>query len=173
MASLASPRVTAAPPAAYAVPVNPSSELEHEIFGGRQSYGMTLNTPNLNSAGGSWVIHFAELQDNFDPEHPAAQALEKAALVAPVATEEVDPGYPIELMRENVQGTVMLSAVIHADGSVGEVKVVSGIDDRLDQYACAALARWRFRPATKNGNPVALRAVVRIPFKPTPKKSAF
>jgi outer membrane biosynthesis protein TonB len=56
---------------------------------------------------------------------------------------------------------------------VGEVKVVSGIDDRLDQYACAALARWRFRPATKNGNPVALRAVVRIPFKPTPKKSAF
>ena len=30
----------------------------------------------------------------------------------------------------------------------------------------AALARWKFRPATKNGNPVALETVVVIPFKP-------
>jgi hypothetical protein len=28
-----------------------------------------------------------------------------------------------------------------------------------------ALARWHFRPGTKNGEPVALEAVVQIPFR--------
>jgi len=77
----------------------------------------------------------------------------------------VDPAYPLELMRRNVEGTVALYAVIHSDGSVSNVRVLRGVDDRLDGYAMAALSRWRFHPATKNGNPVALEAVVMIPFK--------
>ena len=133
------------------------TELERKVFGERRLYSMTLNTPNLNSAGGSWVMHFAEFKE--DPQ-------DKSALTAPVATQEVDPGYPLELMRQNVQGTVTLSAVIRSDGTVGDVRVLSGVDDRLDQYACNALGRWRFRPAEKNGKPVALQAVVKIPFRP-------
>jgi len=46
-------------------------------------------------------------------------------------------------------------------------------DDRLDEYARMALSRWRFRPATRNGNPVALQAVVMIPFRPMLRKSGF
>jgi TonB family protein len=142
---------------------NAPSELERQVFGDRKSYAMTLNTPNLNSAGGSWVIHFAELREN---------PLDKSDLTAPVATQEVDPGYPLELMRQNVQGTVTVSAVIREDGSVGDVHVLSGVDDRLDRYACAALARWKFRPAMKNGSPTALQAVVMIPFRPM-RRSGF
>ena len=100
-------------------------------------------------------MHFAEMKDG-EPE---------GDLVAPVATQAVDPGYPIELMRQNVQGTVTLSAVIRSDGSVGEVRVLQGVDDRLDQYASAAMSRWHFRPATRNGEAVALQAVVMIPFR--------
>ena len=118
---------------------------------------MTLNTPNLNSAGGSWVMHFAEFKEDLQ---------DKSELTAPVATQEVDPGYPLELMRQNVQGTVTLSAVIRSDGTVSDVRVLSGVDDRLDQYACNALGQWKFRPAEKNGKPVALQAVVKIPFRP-------
>ena len=142
---------------------NAPSELERKVFGDRRLYSMTLNTPNLNSAGGSWVMHFAELHEN---------PLDKSELQAPVATHEVDPGYPLELMRQNVQGTVTLSAVIQTDGSVGEVKVLNGVDDRLDQYASAALARWKFTPAMRNGNPTPLQAVVMIPFRPM-RRSGF
>ncbi len=67
--------------------------------------------PNLNSAGGSWVIRFAELNENHGNE-------DKGELTAPVATQKVDPAYPLELMRRNVQGTVTLYAVIRNDGSV-------------------------------------------------------
>jgi TonB family protein len=51
------------------------------------------------------------------------------------------------------------------------VRVLSSADDRLDQYARAAVARWRFRPATKNGNPIDLQAVIMIPFRPLRWKS--
>jgi len=138
------------------------NEVERKVFQDRKFYAMTLNVPNLNSAGGSWVMHFVELKD----------AEKQGELVAPVATQEVDPGYPLELMRQNVQGIVMLSAVIHSDGSVGDIRVLRGVDDRLDQNARAALSRWRFRPATRNGDPVALQAVVMIPFRPM-RKSGF
>lgn len=140
---------------------NPSA-IEQDVFHGRKSYSLTLNMPNLNSGGGSWVIHFAELEQS-----------DAGALVAPEAEQKVDPGYPMELMRHNVGGTVTLYALIRSDGSVGNVRVLQSVDDRLNEYAKAALARWRFRPATKNGAPVALEAVVTIPFHPVRLKSSF
>ena len=157
----------ATPPRAGSMPRRPALEMspdqqtdvERKVFANRKSYAMTLNLPNLNSAGGSWVMHFSELQDE----------KQSGDLVAPVATRTVDPGYPLELMRENVRGTVTLSAVIRSDGSVGDVQVLNGIDDRLDAYARNALANWRFLPALRNGNPVALQAVVIIPFRPRQK----
>ena len=139
------------------------TEVERKVFAGRKSYAMTLNIPNLNSAGGSWVMHFVE-------ENGGEK---QGELVAPVATRTADPGYPLELMRQNVRGTVILSAVINADGSVGEVRVLNSIDERLDEYASSALSRWRFLPALKNGNPVALQAVVMIPFRPRAEKAGF
>jgi hypothetical protein len=34
----------------------------------------------------------------------------------------------------------------------------------LDKTAMAAFAEWKFTPAHRNGNPVAVEAVVHIPF---------
>ena len=55
----------------------------------------------------------------------------KGELSSPVAIRTADPGYPLELMRHNVQGTVTLYAVIHSDGSVSDVKVLQSVDERL------------------------------------------
>jgi protein TonB len=87
--------------------------------------------------------------------------------------KKIDPAYPIDLMQHNVQGTVALYAVIHADGSVSDVRVLRSVDERLDAYASAALGRWHFQPATKNGAPVDLEAMFMIPFKPSRFKSSF
>ena len=156
LAKATPPRVTAVPQPITAEPsAHYPTELEKKVFGDRKFYSMTLNMPNLNSAGGSWVIRFAELKE--DSAH--------GDLVAPLATRKVDPGYPAELMRRNVQGTVTLYAVIRSDGSVGEIRVLRGVDERLDEYARAALSQWHFSPATKNGSAVELEAVVLIPFR--------
>lgn len=141
------------------------SEAEREVFGDRRFYSLTLNMPNLNSAGGSWVIRFAELRQ--DPRSPAAD------LSQPMATRKVDPAYPLQLMRENVAGTVILYAVIHADGTVGNVRVLRGVDDRLDRFASEAVAQWKFDPAKKNGAPVDVEATFQIPFRPSRTGSSF
>jgi TonB family protein len=150
-------RVNVKPQRAMASPNAPTPE-ERQVFGDRKSYSMVLNMPNLNSGGGSWVIRFAELKES--------AAVASGELVAPEATHKVDPGYPMELMRENVKGTVTLYAVIHRDGHVSDVRVLDSPDDRLDSFAQAALTRWGFRPAMKNGVPVAIQAVIKIPFRP-------
>jgi TonB family protein len=168
-ASVSPPRVTSGP----SLPAQPESatklsDAERAVFGDRKFYSLTLNMPNLNSAGGSWVVRFAELNhdsgshdsNSHDAKSPVAD------LSQPAATRKVDPAYPLQLMRENVAGTVILYAVIRADGTVGNVRVLRGVDDRLDRFASQAVAQWQFRPATKNGTPVDVEATFQIPFRP-------
>jgi TonB family protein len=124
------------------------------VFGSKHVYSMEINLPNLNSRGGSWVIRFAE----------KGMPSIAGELSTPVATTKVDPAYPSSLQHDGVQGTVVLYAVIHADGTVGDIRVLHGLHEVLDVNAVKALARWKFRPAMKSGAPVDLEAVVQIPF---------
>ncbi|HZQ97059.1 MAG TPA: TonB family protein [Candidatus Sulfotelmatobacter sp.] len=151
---------TSAPPGESAARL---SEAERTVFAGRRFYSLTLNMPNLNSAGGSWIIRFAE--KNREPSR--AGGAPPANLSQPMAIRKVDPAYPLQLMRQNVAGTVILYAVIHADGSVGDVRVLRGVDERLDRFAADAVAQWKFQPATKDGSPVDVEATFQIPFRPT------
>ena len=159
MASLSSPSTGAGghSGARVAAPVadDKVTDVDRQVFGGKRFYAMTLNMPNLNSSTGSWDIRFAEL----------TSGRKEGELLAPVATETSDPGYPLELIRANVQGMVTLYAVIHSDGKVGDIRVLNSPDDRLDSYAAKALARWKFVPAERAGKAVALEAVVKIPFR--------
>ncbi len=131
------------------------NDLDRQVFGERRPYGTTLNMPNLNSSTGSWVMHFAELEP--DPK--------QSDLLQPLPMEKSDPGYPLELMKENVHGTVTVYAVIHADGKVDGIRVLSSPDDRLDEWATSALAGWKFLPALRAGKAVPVEAVVQIPFR--------
>ena len=132
-----------------------TDSLERQVFGSKKYYSLVLNMPNLTSATGSWIVRFAELK----------QSDNKIAIAAPVAVSKVDPAYPADALRDNVEGTVTLYAVIHIDGTVGGIKVLTSVDPRLDEAAARALARWQFRPGTKGGDPVELEAVVQIPFR--------
>ena len=162
------PRLTARGPQSDGE--NKLSQEERAVFGSRKFYSLSLNMPNLNSAGGSWVIRFAPIKPDTGPPSSVSVSSE---LSSPVATNKVDPAYPLELMRQNVGGTVILYAVIHADGTVGSVRVLRSVDERIDQYASAAIAKWKFNPATKNGAPVEVEATFWIPFRPTRAGSRF
>ncbi|MCU1301208.1 MAG: TonB-like protein, partial [Candidatus Sulfotelmatobacter sp.] len=149
------------PPRLESRTLRPGSQLSEEeraVFGSSKIYSLALNMPNLNSVGGSWIIRFAALKPD--------SAIPTAELSSPVATRKVDPAYPLELMRQNLGGTVILYAVIRADGTVGNVRVLRSVDDRLDHYASEAVAKWKFDPATKSGQPVDVEATFWIPFRP-------
>jgi TonB family protein len=170
IASVRPPRVSS-PPSRSMQPESAAklSEPERAVFGNRKFYSVTLNMPNLNSAGGSWVIRFAELNHESNNHEGNNQDANSAGadLSQPAATRKVDPAYPLQLMRENVAGTVILYAIIRADGTVGNVRVIRGVDDRLDRFASQAIAKWQFQPAMKNGSPVDVEATFQIPFRPS------
>ena len=60
-------------------------------------------------------------------------------------------------------------AVITAEGKATDIHVVKGLGLGLDEKAIEAVRTWRFRPAMRNGDPVALQTVVMIPFRPVRK----
>lgn len=119
---------------------------------------MNVNMPNLNSVTGSWVIHFSEL-------HLPGAARTAGEVNPPEPLRKVDPKYPQDLIKDHVEGEVILYGVIRTDGSVDSIQLVRGIDKQLDANAVEALSQWKFHPATKDGEPVPLEAIVHIPFR--------
>ena len=150
------------PPNFAALP--PSAQPE-QIFASKKVYKMLVNMPNLNSATGSWILNFSELSANTQGPHLASSDVS-----APGPIRKVDPKYPPTLIKEHVEGEVVLYAVIRSDGTVDSIQLVRGIDDQLDANAMQALSQWRFRPATKQGAPVDLEAIVHIPFHAPPDR---
>jgi TonB family protein len=129
-----------------------------QIFASQHVYSMNVNMPNLNSATGSWIIHFSELRLAGTDRVPGE-------IAPPVPRRKVDPEYPPTAIQEHIEGEVILYGVIRPDGSVDSIQVVRGIDPQLDANAAAAFSQWKFHPASKGGHAVALEAIVHIPFR--------
>ncbi len=160
VAAPAAPAVKARPagPNMADLPGRNSGRIEENVFSGRKYYSMLLAMPNLNSAGASWTMRFAELNPRSD--HTVTDELS-----GPMAISKADPAYPPDLIRDRIEGVVVLYAVIRSDGTVSDVRILEGVESQLDENARAALERWRFRPGTRGGVPVDVEAVIHIPFR--------
>jgi TonB family protein len=128
-------------------------------FNGREVYMMVIQMPNLTSYSGSWLMWYSDR---------TAREVGLAPVSPPIAHRKVDPKYVAAAADERVEGKVQLACVISKDGQVSHVEVVRGLDDRLNQTAAEALAKWEFTPATRHGEPVAVDVLVEIPFKLAP-----
>ncbi|HXX16856.1 MAG TPA: TonB family protein [Candidatus Eremiobacteraceae bacterium] len=129
-----------------------------QIFSSHRVYSMNVDMPNLNSVTGSWIIHFSEM-------HLPGAPRGTGPVSAPTPLRKVDPKYPQDLIQEHVEGEVILYGVIRADGSVDSIQLVHRLDSQLDANSIAAFSQWKFTPATKDGQPVAIEAIVHIPFR--------
>ena len=93
-------------------------------------------------------------------------ATEAASAVA--AAEIIDkprPAYTDEARRLNIEGEVLIEAVLEASGSIQVLRVLRGLGHGLDETAITAARQIRFRPALRDGVPVDFPAVVRISFQ--------
>jgi protein TonB len=76
------------------------------------------------------------------------------------------PSYPASARRLGVQGTTLLSVFVTADGRVGEVQVRQSAGHRdLDQAAVEAVRRWRFEPARRGTEAVAVWVTLPVEFR--------
>ena len=70
----------------------------------------------------------------------------------------------IQKMRGERQGSVVLSAIVHKDGSIQILKVLRSLGLGLDENAVEALKKWKFRPGTRSGEPVDVALNIEINF---------
>jgi protein TonB len=83
----------------------------------------------------------------------------------PIPGQSPAPRYPSQALRRGESGTVALRVEIGADGVPNEVGVANSSGSRqLDRAAMDAVRRWRFSPATRQGEAVAGTVVVPITF---------
>ena len=83
----------------------------------------------------------------------------------PVIIQQTMPAYTDEAIKAKAQGVVLLMATIRKDGRVTDFQVVRGLGYGLEEKAIEEIAaNWRFRPGTKNGQPVNVRATIEVQF---------
>lgn len=70
-----------------------------------------------------------------------------------------------QLRIDAAQGRVVLRILVQSDGSAGQVNVVESSGFRvLDEAAVNAAVKWRFAPASRDGQPIDAWAVISVRF---------
>ncbi len=102
---------------------------------------------------------------------PPGTALHLPEIRTRAVTEGIMPGervsgglssYPAEAREWHIQGTVVVNMTILKDGTVGDIRVISG--PRALQPALDAIKAWRFEPYLVGGRPVEVSTQIRMNF---------
>lgn len=88
----------------------------------------------------------------------------------------VEAEYPAEARAAGTEATVVLLLALDAQGRVTDAQVIEGAGQGFDQAALAAVRRFEFEPARRNGQPVPARVRYRYRFTlrtaPMPQRPA-
>ena len=83
----------------------------------------------------------------------------------PKALFQPEPQYNAVAGKAKLQGTTILNAVIDKQGIPERIQVARAIGIGLDDAGVEAVQKWRFRPATRNGEPVAVAVSIEVTFR--------
>jgi len=100
------------------------------------------------------------------PQNPAEVVYThtEKGMTVPKAVYQPAPEYADGPRRKKIQGAVLVSMIVNPDGRVRDPQVLSSLDKDLDKKAVECVSKWKFNPATKDGQPVAMRLVVQVNF---------
>jgi protein TonB len=95
---------------------------------------------------------------------PALEATVSQGITEGAQIQKVDPVYPEQARTLRLAGSVALEISIAENGTVGDVKVVSGLP-LLAAAASDAVRQWRYSPFLLDGRPIGVRKQVTVVFK--------
>ena len=97
------------------------------------------------------------------PRVQASRIKVSSGVTSGLLISKVQPTYPPIAKAARLQGTVVLQAVISKQGTIENLKVISG-PPMLYQSAIDAVSRWRYRPYILNGEPVEVETQVSVVY---------
>jgi TonB family protein len=104
--------------------------------------------------------------DSGAPRIPIAGA-DGVTMPERLAESHVRPTIAALADGEPVTGEVRLAATVRVDGSVADVQVLSSSRPGagLEHAAADAVRRWRYKPATRDGQPIDSRLTITVTFR--------
>ncbi len=82
---------------------------------------------------------------------PVFKAAERDARFA----RSFQPDYPLGMLRQEIEGSVTVRVLVGTDGRVRQVQIIRATDpDFARSTERQALKAWRFKPASRDGQPV-------------------
>jgi TonB family protein len=90
--------------------------------------------------------------------------VKKDEVSAPHATYTPEPRFSEAARQAKFQGTVILQIVVDKTGNVAKIRLERALGYDLDDNAMEGVKVWRFEPATKDGQPVAIVMNIEVSF---------
>ena len=152
----------------------PSTTTNTQVEGGRKSVkdNSQATTTDDPRDPNSWrSIHYPPQnkteQHNYEPASKDSSAPMGNDVTRPEVLHVVNPGYPAAAMRKGVEGTVVVSILVSPEGDVEAVRILRSADSSygLDDAAVAAVAKWKFRPAVRDGKPIRVWTSYPVVFR--------
>jgi TonB family protein len=106
--------------------------------------------------------------DLIAPEWPETPVALPETVSRALLERQVAPQYPEQAWRAGVDGTVVLQASIARDGTIRDLKLVSGYLV-LARAAFDAVRQWRYKPYRRNGESVEVETLITVNFKRRPR----
>jgi TonB family protein len=86
-------------------------------------------------------------------------------VTAPSLLFKREPEYTEGARSGGVQGTTVLGVDIGPDGVARNFEILRTLEPGLDLKAIEAVQQWKFKPGTKDGQPVTVRATIEVNFR--------
>jgi TonB family protein len=101
------------------------------------------------------------------PAPPDGAAEGQVTMPVLIVETRVLPEYPEDARKGGISGKVMLEVLVREDGTAGSITVKNGIPGypSFEDEAIKAVRQWRFKPATKDGKPVATTVTIPVMFR--------
>lgn len=93
-----------------------------------------------------------------------APATAAASIIPPKLVSYSRPLYTSDARRRGIEGMVTVQAQFDLDGSFKVLRIVKGLGYGLDESALAALKKWRFTPAYRDGRIVSVVTQIDVNF---------
>ena len=102
------------------------------------------------------------------PEEASAPLVQRAGvngISSPSCVYCPSPDYTDPAREVKFNGNSLLEVTVSAEGNAIDARVVRGLPYGLNQSAMETLRAWKFRPATREGQPIACRVMIEVTFR--------
>jgi hypothetical protein len=135
------------------------------VFHNQAVYTVYIDVSDIAPTSQAWVLQYADTGSG--PRTAEINLGATGNIEAPAAMLEppyaMEKQLPEKLSSAPTSAMTVITGIISRDGKLENAKVLQAPTEEVGKQWAEAVAKWSFRPASKNGTPVPVRVLVGIP----------